>query len=324
MVTTCLGRRSLHAAETAARHGVAKVCDSLDALLAEPLDAVTIALPPAEVSHTLERVLERRLPVLCEKPVGTSADEAEQLARLASQFNIVTAVDFQFRYVPAFQILASKIRSQTIGAFCHASIEWHVYSFSHRNHKWSWKTDADQGGGVMTLLGSHLVDLIEWVLGPISRIYAHFDRRATQEFCPLGASAAEDSAALTIELVAGGTVTVSLSNASPGQTRHRWTIVGDQGTLILDNSSTDYMTNFSLAQHSSCQAPFLIELLPGSSAADGRLPPFRALASSFLNQVRGKLPVDEDMPTLVHGARSQRLLTAAKQSNQIGQSIRIT
>ena len=69
-------------AEAFAReHGIAKVHDSYDDLLADPeIDAVYNPLPNGLHGPWTERAIEAGKHVLCEKPFTSNADEAEQVA----------------------------------------------------------------------------------------------------------------------------------------------------------------------------------------------------------------------------------------------------
>jgi predicted dehydrogenase len=90
-------------AETFAReHGIAKVHDSYDDLLADPdIDAVYNPLPNGLHGPWTERALAAGKHVLCEKPFTSNADEAEQVAvRAAAHPNLVVMEAFHYRYHP--------------------------------------------------------------------------------------------------------------------------------------------------------------------------------------------------------------------------------
>lgn len=315
-VAACLGARPDHTREVAQRLGIEKPCQTLDEFLDQPLDAVSLALPPFVVAPVLEQVLINQLPVLCEKPIATDVSTALRLARIAADRAIPTAVDFQFRHVAAFHRLRRMLREGVIGAVHHTVVEWHVHSYAHRQRKWSWKTDRSQGGGVMTLLGSHLFDLVEWLLSPITALDARYHTHATRLFAPSGSLPAEDSVGLMLELQNDSLVTCSLSNAAPGPTTHRWTIHGSRASIVLENPSTDYMANFSLTIFEPGRTPRPISLPSDEVTTDGRLPSFRALASNFIisTRTRSQRSITDDFPTLTQGARIQQLLANAAQS----------
>jgi predicted dehydrogenase len=96
----------------AAKHGVARVHDSYEALIADPeLDAVYIALPNGLHGRWTRAALTAGKHVLCEKPFTANAAEAREIAELAAKSDRVVMEGFYYRYLPltlrAEQIIAS-------------------------------------------------------------------------------------------------------------------------------------------------------------------------------------------------------------------------
>jgi predicted dehydrogenase len=316
-VAAVLGRDPARAAAAAAELGGARACTGLDDFLGQGLDAVSLALPPAVQETLLERVIAARIPVLCEKPPALTAASAGRLAAMAA--GLPTAVDFQFRELPAFRTAKDLIDSGTIGAVTRVDIAWHVESYAQREKLWSWKTDRTQGGGVVTVLGTHVLYLVEWLLGRVETLSAHFDNRATRAFAPPGAEAAEDGFIIKMKLAGGAHVAVSVSNARPGQPVHRWSIGGEQGAAALENRTSDYMHGFSLTHFGRAGAVLLSRPDP-MIPADGRLAPFTALAERFVGAVRAG-DASASRPSLEDGARVQVLADAARRANSEGRWI---
>lgn len=96
----------------AAKHGIARVHDSYEALIADPdLDAVYIPLPNALHGRWTRAALAAGKHVLCEKPFTANAAEAREVAELAAKSDRVVMEAFHYRYHPltlrAEQIIAS-------------------------------------------------------------------------------------------------------------------------------------------------------------------------------------------------------------------------
>jgi predicted dehydrogenase len=101
-----------HARAFAAKHGIARVHDSYEALIADPeLDAVYIVLPNNLHGRWTGAALAAGKHVLCEKPFTANAAEAREIAELAAKSDRVVMEAFQYRYHPltlrAEQIVAS-------------------------------------------------------------------------------------------------------------------------------------------------------------------------------------------------------------------------
>jgi predicted dehydrogenase len=309
-VAAVLGRDPARVDAAAAELGGATACTGLDDFLGHGLDAVSLALPPAVQETVLERVIAAGIPVLCEKPPASTAPCAARLAAMAA--GLPTAVDFQYRELSAFRIARDLIDSGTIGAVTQVEVAWHVESYTQRKKLWSWKTDRAQGGGVLTLLGTHVLYLVEWLLGRVEAVTARFDDRATRTFAPPGAEAAEDGCVMMMTLRGNAQVAVSMSNARPGEALHRWSIGGKRGAIVLENPTSDYMHGFSLIHHGRAGSQLVSRPDP-VIPEDGRLAPFATLAERFLGAVRAG-DASASRPSLEDGARVQALAEAARRA----------
>ena len=96
----------------AAKHGIARVHDSYEALIADPdLDAVYNLLPTSLHGRWTRAALDAGKHVLCEKPFTANAAEAREIAELAAKSDRVVMEALQYRYHPLTlrveQIIAS-------------------------------------------------------------------------------------------------------------------------------------------------------------------------------------------------------------------------
>ena len=307
-VAAIAGRRPDAVRAVAARFGVATVADSWQALLEHELDAVTFALPPEANELACAAAAAKGIAVLSEKPLARSAEAARRLQSLAS--GIPNAVDFQFAELEGFRRLSDRLGSKELGALRHVQITWLVESYAQRHAAWSWKTDRRRGGGVTGALGSHLFYLLEWLLGEIVELRARTSSAATAQFTPDGGEPAEDRVDLWATHASGVTSTATYGNAAPAGPGHRWECICEQGTITLQNTTTDYMAGFELFVHSRAnrRVDFKDSPMPG---VDGRLAPFRALAQRFATTVRTGARMH---PDFADGARVQELMEQVSDS----------
>lgn len=234
-------------------------------------------------------------------------------------------VDFQFPELPVFQRLKKIVDEHQLGVFRHAHVTWHVESWAHRQRIWSWKTDAKLGGGVVSLLGSHVLYIAEWLFGGIRRLWASSSNFKTQQFAPVNTIAAEDEILFQIEFPGNKKLSATLCNSSPGSTIHEWRVVFENGTVVLSNPGKDYMANFSMEIIPRDGQLEIIHYSQGA-VADGRLAPFRTLASRFLTGVTERIP---QRPDFSDGTRVQVIMDAVRASARentivdIGKSVEI-
>src|SRR5205823_4614211 len=105
--------------------------------------------------------------VLCEKPFTLAASEARRLSTLARNLGRIALIDHQLRMSPPRRRLRALLRTGAIGTAWVARSEMCFGSVERLTRKASWWDDVARGGGVMQAVGSHLVDGLLWILGPI-------------------------------------------------------------------------------------------------------------------------------------------------------------
>jgi predicted dehydrogenase len=85
-----------------------------DALAAEP-DAVIVATPPEAHLEVVEPCLAAGIPVLCEKPLSESFEEAQSMVATARRCETPLLVGMNFRFVPSVQAMKELIASRAYG-----------------------------------------------------------------------------------------------------------------------------------------------------------------------------------------------------------------
>jgi len=143
--------QSLSRARSFCRHwGIAAAYRDLEAMLQrERPDVVSVCVPTAAHRKVLEIIARHPVKlVFAEKPFTESAREAKAVLKKLTARRIAVAVNYLRRWCPNHQQLARIIRSGRLGR---------LRSF-----------DAIYGGDPMNI-GSHLIDLIQWLAGPIAR-----------------------------------------------------------------------------------------------------------------------------------------------------------
>ena len=106
----------------ATKHGIPRVHDSYEALLADPeIDAVYNPLPNGLHGHWTEAALDAGKHVLCEKPFTANADEARAVAEVARGTDRVLMEAFHWRYHPMTARLLEIVGSGELGELRHVA-----------------------------------------------------------------------------------------------------------------------------------------------------------------------------------------------------------
>ena len=117
VVVAAVAARDVSRAQAfAAKHGIARVHDSYEALLADPdIDAVYNPLPNGLHGKWTRAALAAGKHVLCEKPFTANADEAREIAEVAAQSDRVVMEAFHYRYHPVALRMAEIVASGELG-----------------------------------------------------------------------------------------------------------------------------------------------------------------------------------------------------------------
>jgi predicted dehydrogenase len=156
-VAAVAARNVSRAQAFAAKHGIARVHDSYEALIADPeLDAVYNPLPNGLHGRWTRAALSAGKHVLCEKPFTANAAEAREIAALAKTSDRVVMEAFHYRYHPstlrAQEIIASGELGKLVrieSAFCAL-----MPKFSGIRY------DYSLAGGALMDVGCYAVDMV--------------------------------------------------------------------------------------------------------------------------------------------------------------------
>lgn len=186
-------------------------------LEADDIDVVHICTPNATHADLARRALDAGKHVVCEKPLATNAEDAKRLVDLAAQRGRVAAVPFVYRYHPMVREARARVAQGDIGELltldCSYLQDWMLLPTDD-----DWRVRSTTGGASRAFadIGSHLCDLIEFVIGErirslSARTRRVFDERAGQ------AVDTEDIVAILVETESGALGTLLISQMAAGR-----------------------------------------------------------------------------------------------------------
>ena len=315
--------RDRNQAQTIAEHhGIPHACDTIEAIVNLPeVDAVSIATPPFAHHGMAATALKAGKHLLLEKPTALNVQEARDLHSLAQQHNVAAVMDFEFRFIPAWQRLAELLQEGYVGQKRLIKIDWIAGSRANPERAWNWYARKDQGGGALGSIGSHMFDYVSWLFGPVKRLSANLSTTITQRPDPVSGDYkpvdSDDTCSITLELVDGTPVQVTLSAVAMAGRGHWVEVYGDRGTLVLGNGNQkDYIHGFTLAG-SQAGAPLTQLEIPERLAFpklydDGRLAPFIRVVDHWVTCIEQQNSL---APSLQEGVYSQLLMDITHQAH---------
>ena len=298
--------------------------NDLEQILAlSEVDAVSISTPPFLHYDMAKKALEANKHLLLEKPMTLNANQTKELYYLAQNKGLIATPDFEFRFVPAWQLLAEYLNQGYVGNIRFLKIDWLVTSRANPERPWNWYSRKDCGGGALGAIGSHAFDYISWLFGSVQKLSAYLNcaiakRPDPKENGKLKPVDADDTCMIMLELAKGIPCQVNLSSVTYQGRGHWLEIYGDKGTLVLGSDNLkDYVHGFKLlaavAGESLQEVTIPSRLDFPQVFSDGRLAPFVRVVDRFVESIdAGKSLV----PSLKEGVYSQLLMDLSHQSHQ--------
>lgn len=166
-------RNGALAADYAARHGVPKWYDDADRLIADTeVDAVYIATPPSTHKDYVLRCAAAGKPVLVEKPMAMSYAECVFMNEACASAGVPLYVAYYRRCLPRFLKVKALIDSGAIGTVRMVSTRFHRPPLDRDSDPSQfWRIDpALAGGGHFVDMAGHVLDFLDYALGPISEV----------------------------------------------------------------------------------------------------------------------------------------------------------
>ena len=135
------------------------------------IDLVVVAAPNGEHARLARKAVDARIPVVVDKPLASTLDEARDLVHAAERAGVLLTVFQNRRWDGDFLTVRRLIGEGLLGE---------VHRFESRFERWrpqvadAWREDPapSAGGGLLLDLGSHLIDQALVLFGPAREVYA--------------------------------------------------------------------------------------------------------------------------------------------------------
>ncbi|QXE33858.1 Gfo/Idh/MocA family oxidoreductase [Streptomyces sp. GMY02] len=190
--------------------------------------------------------------VYCEWPLAVTTEQAVHLADAADAQGVRTAIGLQVRFTPAVAHAAEVIAAGRIGRV--SSITAHITGAKRgltSIPQWvSYTLDRSNGAGQLEISGGHILDVVRFLIGPITVRPAltaiAFPQHTIAETGQIVDATSPDQVVITGTSASGATVAASVHGNAAGPSRARIEISGTDGELIIETAPTDSPTGASL------------------------------------------------------------------------------
>jgi predicted dehydrogenase len=253
-VAASTAERSRAAAE---RLGAERGYATAEEAIADPdVEIVHVCTPNHLHAEVAEQALAAGKHVICEKPLATTAADAQRLVQLAAAEPVCAAVPFVYRFYPTVREARHRIASGESGAV-HLVHGTYLQDWLLSPEDDNWRVDADLGGASRAFadIGSHWCDLAEFVTGQrIARLSARTttavpERRRGEHREAFAradnggetrAVSTEDAVVLQFETDGGALGSAVISQVSAGRKNRLWLEVdASEQALVFDQEDAE-------------------------------------------------------------------------------------
>ncbi|MHB8655637.1 MAG: Gfo/Idh/MocA family protein [Terriglobia bacterium] len=163
-------------AERLAReYGGVAIVDYLLVLERRDVDVVCICTPNGTHEEIVAKAAQAGKHLLVEKPLEVTLPRVDRIIAEAEKANVKLGTVFQCRFRPAVVQIKKALDEGRFGrVFCgDIYMKWYRTEEYYRSE--AWRSQPEQGGGVLFQHASHYIDLLQWLVGPVESVMAQSD-----------------------------------------------------------------------------------------------------------------------------------------------------
>lgn len=192
--------------------------------------------------------------VYCEKPLTVSVEQARQMHHAAQAAGVVTRVGYNYQHNPMIALARELIGNGELGQLVSFQGEFSEDFMADPDSPWSWRCEPQHAGGALADLGSHLLAMARFLMGPVQAVCAdtqtvHLQRPTEAGSQERRAIAVDDQAHALLRFANGARGSVSSSWIKHGYKNHlSFEISGTLGTLAFDQERLNELRLYRVGQ----------------------------------------------------------------------------
>ena len=228
------------AAKAAHQYGFARASDNWRELVNDPrIDVVSITTPNTLHREMALAAIAAGKHVHCEKPLSPSLASSLEMVEAAEKAGVVTQVGFNYIKNPLLKLARDMVAAGELGEIT-GFRGIHAEDYMHDPESpYSWRIDPVGGPGVIADLGSHIIGMARFLLGPIAEVSA--DVRTVVKSRPVARGSQERRQVLVDDVAR---ILVSFGRGCGGTIEANWVatgrkmqlgfeLTGEKGSLVF-------------------------------------------------------------------------------------------
>ncbi|KAI4464644.1 hypothetical protein MML48_3g00005270 [Holotrichia oblita] len=208
-----------------------------DVLLSKDVDLIFVLCSPNLHAQISVKALGIGKHIVCDKPAGLSQEDALKMVNAGQYYpTLISIISHSFRFLPAFIHMREAIMNNYLGSEIKL-IDIRVQTSSLYSEGFDWKCNDIMGGGILNLIGSHVVDTVTFLTGAKAlRVHGlvRTFTKTTDNINGIRQISAPDFCTFQMELERGILVTATMSSHSANTSfSHEVIISGTNGYLLV-------------------------------------------------------------------------------------------
>jgi predicted dehydrogenase len=295
------------------------------------IDIVHVCTPNHLHLEALLSAMRHQKHIYCDKPLVATAGEAGTIQAALTDYRGIAQMTFQNRFFPATLRAKQLIEAGALGQILGFRACYLHGGSANPNAPAKWKLTTAAGGGVIADLASHVLDLVDWLIGPFGSLtaatkIAYPDRPSADEPTQRVPVDAEDAVTLLARMQSGALGTIEATKIATGaEDELRLEIHGTRGALRFNEMDPHHLEFHDATVpdqplgglrgwnriDTGQRYPAPAASFPSPKAAIGWLRGHVACLANFLQAVADGRPAE---PGLEQGIRVQKLMDCVRRS----------
>jgi predicted dehydrogenase len=294
----------------------------------DDIHIVDICSPNSQHHEQLLAAMAAGKHIYCDKPLVVGQDALASIESALGNYRGIGQMALQYRFFPATLRAKRLIDEGFLGSVVSFRTAYLHSGSVDLNRRMGWKQLKSEGGGVLHDMGTHIVDLTDYLIGPLVSVRAELHILYAKRPDARGewvSVEADDLSLIHAKVPSGAIGTIEASKIATGaEDELRLEIHGDKGALRFNSMAPNYLDAYDLREP---EAPLGGQRgwrriacvqrydkpagFPGPKFSIGWT---RAHLASLYNFLDGVATGKQPEPSLQHGLHLQRTLAAAEKS----------
>ena len=212
------------------------------------IHVIDIASPNHVHHDQIIQAAEAGKHIYCDKPLTTSLASAREIAAvLQAHPRVRHGMTFHMRFIPAMMRARELVQEGFLGQVYHFHAAYYHAGYTDATRPMSWRLTKEGGGGALSDLGSHVIDLMSYLLGDYAAVRANMEtfikeRPAAKGSAEMKPVEVDDYVALQARMANGALGYVEASRFATGtQDGMQFIIFGEKGALKFDMMDANFL-----------------------------------------------------------------------------------